>query len=116
MRSRPSLSASTRWGGTFDLATLRRPLGELNDRTSADGFWDEPDKAQLLRRERAGVEETIQKHEKLTANVKDLGELLDLAQSENDEAMIADVGAQIPELERGVRSMEVARMLSGPED
>ena len=67
-------------------------------------------------RERSTVEETITKFDKLTSSVKDLGDLLDMAVAENDESMVHEVTLQIPDLEKGVRSMEVARMLSGPED
>ncbi|MBK8168785.1 MAG: peptide chain release factor 2 [Sandaracinaceae bacterium] len=105
-----------RWGGTFDVDNLRRQFSELTERSSAEGFWDDPERAQALLRERSAVEDTISKLDKLTSSAKDLADLLDMAVSENDEGMVSEVTAQIPEIEKGVRSMEVARMLSGPED
>lgn len=105
-----------RWGGTFDVPDLRRKLRELNDRTTAEGFWEDPDRAQTMLRERAAVEEQITTFDRLSSSVKDLGELLEMAVAEGDESMIEDVGTQMPDLERGVRTMEVARMLSGAED
>ncbi len=66
--------------------------------------------------ERATIEATVQRQRTLEREVKDLGELLDLATSENDASMVDDVGSQIPELERRVRQAELARMLSKPED
>ena len=105
-----------RWGGIFDVDDLRRKLRELNDRTTAEGFWEDPDRAQAMLRERAAVEDQITTFDKLSSSATDLGELLEMAVSEGDEAMIEDVGAQLPDLERGVRTMEVARMLSGAED
>ena len=105
-----------RWGGIFDVDDLRRNLRELNDRTTAEGFWDDPEHAQSMLRERAGVEDQITTFDKLRSSVTDSGELLEMAVAEGDESMIEDVGAQIPDLERGIRTMEVARMLSGAED
>lgn len=54
--------------------------------------------------------------DKTEAAVKDLLEILDLAHAEGDDDMVADIERQLPELQKTVRSMEVARMLSGPED
>lgn len=105
-----------RWGGTFDVDNLRRQFSELTERSSGEGFWDDPDRAQALLRERSGFEDTITKFEKLNATIRDLGDLLDMAVAENDEGMVTEVTGQIPDIEKGVRSMEVARMLSGPED
>lgn len=39
-----------------------------------------------------------------------------MAESEGDASIVADVATQLPDLARGVRQMEIARMLSGPED
>src|SRR4029077_8397696 len=47
---------------------------------------------------------------------KDLGELVELAAAENDQSIIGDVAAQLPALEKRVRDVELARMLSGPQD
>jgi peptide chain release factor 2 len=104
---RISLSASMRWGGTFDVDALRHSLDQLNDLTTRPGFWDDAEKAQKTVRERAAVEETLNKLLKLSGDVKSLGELLELAAAENDQAIIDDVGAQVPGLQKGVREMEI---------
>lgn len=107
-------SASKRWGGIFDVDGLRREIDRLNDRSNAPGFWDDAEGARKLTQERANHEATVGGLDKRTREVKDLGELLDMAAG--DEAMIDEVCAQIPDIERAVRQMEVARMLAGPED
>ncbi len=56
----------------------------------------------------------MDRHAKFSREAKDLGELLDMA--EGDESVLDEVIAQIPEIERGVRQMEVSRMLAGKED
>jgi peptide chain release factor 2 len=104
-----------RWGGTFDVDGLKRQLDRLNHQTSEPGFWDDPDRAQKLVQERATIEASVERHDKLAREVKDLGELLEMAAGE-DAAMVEDVVAQVPELERRVRQAELARMLSKPED
>jgi peptide chain release factor 2 len=104
-----------RWGGTFDVEGQKRQLDRLNHQTSEAGFWDDPERAQKVVQERAAVESMVERHEKLTREIKDLGELLEMAEGE-DPSMVADVLAQVPDLEARVRQAELARMLSKPED
>ena len=54
--------------------------------------------------------------EKLARDVEDANVLVELGASENDEATINEVTAQVPALEKRVRGAELARMLSGPVD
>ncbi|HEX7477957.1 MAG TPA: peptide chain release factor 2, partial [Polyangiales bacterium] len=100
----------------FDVDGLRRKLDSLNDRTQRAGFWDDPDGARKLLSERAGVEQTLSGYDKLGNEVRDLGELLDMAAAEGDQSIVADVASQLPALEKRVRELELSRMLSGPQD
>jgi len=67
-------------------------------------------------RKRAGAAEKLELADKLTRDVADAAELLELGASENDESVVADVEAQIPALSTRVRQSELRRMLSGPVD
>jgi peptide chain release factor 2 len=80
------------------------------------GFWDDPKKAQALNRKRSSLEKMVELFEKLGRDVEDAGVLVELAQSENDDATLAEVHVQIPALERRVRTAELERMLSGQAD
>ena len=111
-----SLSAWWRWGGIFDVDGLKRQLDYLDSKTSSEGFWDDPDAAQAVVQERAGIEATVNAHGRLSNDVKELTELLDLAAMEAEQEMIDEVAAQIPALEAGTRAAELARMLDKPED
>jgi peptide chain release factor 2 len=67
-------------------------------------------------RKRASAAEKLELVEKLTRDVADAAELLELGASENDESVIADVEGQVPALSGRVRQAELRRMLSGPVD
>ena len=67
-------------------------------------------------RKRAAAAEKLELAEKLTRDVSDAAELLELGASENDESVVADVETQIPALSARVRQAELRRMLSGPVD
>jgi peptide chain release factor 2 len=107
-------SASRRWGGLFDVEGLRLQIDRLTDRTLQPGFWDDPENAQKVSQEKAGIESLVQTYDKVCREAKDLLELLDMA--EGDEAMLEEVVSQVPGLEQAVKQMELSRMLAGPVD
>jgi peptide chain release factor 2 len=82
----------------------------------APGFWDDQKKAQAINRKRSSLEQQVTSIEKLSGDVDDAGVLLELGASENDEATLNEVAAQMPQLDERVRGAELARMLSGPVD
>ena len=67
-------------------------------------------------RKRAAAAEKLDLIEKLTRDVRDAAELLELGASENDQSVLTDVEGQLPALEGRVRQAELQRMLSGPVD
>jgi peptide chain release factor 2 len=67
-------------------------------------------------RKRAAAAEKLELIEKLTRDVRDAAELLELGASENDEGVIADAERELPALVARVRQAELRRMLSGPVD
>ncbi len=82
----------------------------------APGFWDDQKKAQASTKKRGNIESKVETFEKLDRDVNDALELLELGASENDDAVVAEVTAQVKDLEARVRSSELARMLSGQVD
>ena len=62
------------------------------------------------------MEQLVQTTEKLGRDLEDAGVLLELGASENDEATLLEAEAQVPLLEKRVRSAELARMLAGQVD
>ena len=105
-----------RWGGIFDLDGLRHNVDRLTNLSLAEGFWDDQQKAQKMMRERSSSEETLKEFERVDSEVKDLLEFLELAASESDEGVIADVAEQLPSLETEVRGLELKRMLTSDDD
>lgn len=105
-----------RWGGTFDLDGLKLRIESLTHDSQAEGFWDDQEQAQKIMQERSGLEETVRNIEQFAKEATDLIEILEMAAEEGDEDMVGEVAEQLPALVQGVRSLELMRMLSGPED
>ena len=69
-----------------------------------------------MTRRRSSIEQLVATIEKLSQDVDDANVLLELGASENDEATLLEVEAQIAPLEKRVRAAELSRMLSGQVD
>jgi len=54
--------------------------------------------------------------EKLTRDIDDAKELLELGASEKDDGVVGEIAGQLPDLEKRVRAAELGRMLSGQMD
>jgi peptide chain release factor 2 len=91
-------------------------LTELTHKTLEPGFWNDQTKAQATLRKRADVEQKLELATKLTREIADLKEYLEMAAAENDDAALADCDKQAAEISKRLRRVELDRMLSGPAD
>jgi peptide chain release factor 2 len=66
--------------------------------------------------ERSTIEQSISRFDKTLNETRDLSELLDMAVEENDASIVRDVAAQTEALDKRMRELELARMLSAPAD
>ncbi|HPF23779.1 MAG TPA: peptide chain release factor 2 [Hyphomonas sp.] len=96
----------------WDTATKR--LDELTNLSEKPDFWDDPQAAQAMMRERQKLAEGIETVESLTREADDAGELLELA--EGDEGMIADLEASLKRAAERAEKAELAALLSGEAD
>ena len=79
-------------------------------------FWDKPQRAAAVQKERSDLAELVDAFDDLSTRIKDALELLELAEAESDEEVAAGIEADLERMESDLRRMELARMLSGPND
>ena len=109
-------TASPCSGGRFDVDRKRQRV-ELIERESVQpGFWDDQKRAQALSKEKSGLELSIAKFERERSKVDDAVALSELAEEANDEGTREEAAAAAIEARAGVQRLELARMLSGPQD
>ena len=104
-----------RWGGIFDVPGLKHEVDRLTNLSLREGFWDDRENAEKLMRSRARAEALVQSMERLQSDVGGLLELIEMA-SGDDVDELAELVEQIPELEAGIRELELQRMLEPDDD
>ena len=82
----------------------------------SSSIWENPEHAQALGRERVQLESVVNPLQTLAQSIVDLTELFDIARSEDDDAAIHDLMAEVASIEEQVALLEFRRMFSGKMD
>jgi peptide chain release factor 2 len=83
---------------------------------AAPGFWDKSEEARKVITELKTAKRVIEDFRGVDTECRDTLDLLDLAQAENDEATLADLGASAQKLEQRLEGLELRSFLSGEDD
>ncbi len=106
----------TRSGTGFDLPAKQAQRAELEAKMSEPGFWDNPEKAQEIVGALSAVKSIIEPVNEVGAAISDVEELFELAAEEEDAATIESIRRDVEKLAQKVDRIEVAGLLSGPDD
>ena len=114
--SRISGSVSPPFGGFFEYDQKKERLEEVGRELEDPAVWSNQERAQELGRERARLTAAVEEIDRATKGIADAAELLELAESENDEAAARDIESEAVPLEAGVRRLELKRMFNNEMD
>lgn len=81
-----------------------------------DGFWDDPEAATPLLKERTFLSGRLESFQTLMSEIDDNELLVEMAHEEGDEQTLAEVGAQASALEKKLREFTLDMMLDGEQD
>jgi len=91
-------------------------LDELNAKVEDSALWDDPKAAQEVMRERRRLEEAIAATRAIEREVADTAELIELAETEGDQALVDDGVRSLAELAERAERDKVAALLAGEAD
>jgi len=95
------------------LSNKKAELANLEKKMSQTGFWDNPNKAQSVVSQLSALKSVIEPVEEINSEYKDIQELLELAADEDE---LKQVQEDLDVLERRCEQIELAGLLSGPND
>jgi len=111
-----SVKRSPRSRSVFDLASTEAEIGQLREESAKARFWDDPDHAQSVMQRLASLEGDLSEWRTVGDKVKELTELLDLAEEENEEALMAEIASETADAQRQLARMRFQLLLSGDYD
>jgi peptide chain release factor 2 len=103
-------------GGIFDWDNATRRLAELNAAVENPKLWDDPTRAQSLMRERTRLEQGVGGCMRIERELQETLDLIDLAESEGDQAMVAEAERALAKLRADAGERELQSLLSGEAD
>ncbi len=111
--SLPSLKTSE---VVFDLPDKEKRLAEIETLIAKEGFWNKPDEAKTVLKERTALSGNLDRFKRLTAELEDHQGLLELALEESDDETLRDLAQQASGLKRQVDAFALELMLDGEDD
>ena len=103
-------------GGIFDYDNAKLRQEELATLTSDASLWDNQEQALKLTAEKNTLDDNIGYYEDLLSSIANLQEMVELAEAENDEGMLADLYAHLEQLKKDAKERELLTLLSGEYD
>lgn len=115
-KSRISKNVQTLYGGIFDYGQCKDRLNEVELELAESKVWEDPERAQALGKERASLERIVDTIDELDTGLRDLKDIIELADDENDASVLAEAEDDVETLTRHLESLEFRRMFSGQMD
>jgi len=81
-----------------------------------EGFWNNPDAAKSVVSQLSALKSVIEPVQQAGQQIRDIHDLFELAAQENDTQTLAVVEADLSKLNQLCEKVEIAGMLSGPDD
>ena len=108
----------------FDLARLREELERANREIEQPDFWNNPEYAQKVMKEKRSMEATIENYESLEKSLSDIGEMIELTEMEEASGasaeelaeMAAGIEADYADFEKKLEDLRLKTLLTGKYD
>jgi len=113
---RRSRSRSPCCGGIFDWDVATRRLAELNAKAEDPAFWNDPEAAQQLARERGRLDNLVGGYKRIEQDYTDAVELIELGEAEGDDGIVKEAEATLDRLRAEAAKRELESLLSGEAD
>jgi peptide chain release factor 2 len=110
------LPNSTRSEVVFDVEGMEKRLAEIEVLVAKEGFWNKPEDAKTVFKERTALGNRIEKFKQLAVEVEDAQGLFEMAVEESDEATLTDLARQSISLQQRVERFALGLMLDGEDD
>lgn len=95
---------------------LKREIEELELKSAAPGFWDDPEASQAVLQKTGRLKNKVEGYDRLKASFDDLEVLIDMGDEEGDLSLVDEISQSIDALESDLSSQTLATLLTGEYD
>jgi peptide chain release factor 2 len=95
---------------------MQRRLAEIESLVAKEGFWNKPDDAKTIFKERTVLSHRLERFNGMASEIEDAQGIYEMAVEESDEPTLADLSRQAAELLQRVDRFALELMLDGEDD
>ncbi|WP_420114779.1 PCRF domain-containing protein, partial [Pseudactinotalea sp.] len=95
---------------------LERQIAELSEQAAAPDLWDDPEAAQQVTSQLSHAQAERDRLHQIGSRVDDLGALVEMAQEEGDDDVLAEAESELTSLRAAMSDLEVRTLLAGEFD
>lgn len=103
-------------GGIFDFDGLVSKVEDIDQRMTEDGFWDKPEEAQELLRQKKSYENKINAYSELEEGIEEIPDLIDIAEELEDEHEALGIVRSWAKLKDNLENLKLTTLLNGKYD
>lgn len=100
----------------FDPEGLRAKIDSYTEESTKDGFWNDPEAAQTLLKEKKVLEDKLKEYENLVNMIEEMELMIELASEEEDEDMANEVLRVAKTFEKEYEVVKIRTLLTGEYD
>lgn len=104
--------SSMRFGSIFDIDRKLSRLAELDEQSASPEFWESPEKAQVLLKERTALQELINGFMIPLQTAQDALILVEMAEEEGDDSVVSELDHSLDSVAKALEDLEFQRMFS----
>ena len=101
---------------SLDVEGKQKRIAELDKAMAEPGFWDDVEKSGQIMKEIKGLKGTIESYDQIKQDFEDLETMIEMAQEENDEELIAETGEMLSSFTKRFEDFRIETLLSGEFD
>lgn len=106
----------TKSGGIFDFDGLVAKVEGIDRKMAEDGFWDKPEEAQELLKQKKSYENRINSYSELELGIKEIPDLLEIAEELEDEHEASGIVKSWEKLKEALENLKLTTLLNGKYD
>ncbi len=95
---------------------IQKELAELDAQMSATDFWNDVENANKVNQHVKQLQNKLERFDKLNARFEDLKTLIEMAEEEQDDTLVAEIKNEDTAVAAGIESLRLEQMLKGPYD
>lgn len=101
---------------SLDLSRKERQIEELSRESEAPDFWTDADNANARMKQLKDLQKIVDEADGLSEQYKDILDLIQMGNEDNDQAIIPDVRAELDQFEGRLDTLRLSTLLTGEYD